>query len=213
MIDSRVLASFSSEMKKEALLGTLLTAPVRKVLGGSALKLEADSARKEKLRKLLAKGDPTEIRIMSKDAPQGPHYDSDGKKQWVSVRDKEDPAVLAHELGHSELDRETLGSILQSKLVRYGAVLGGAAGTIAAGRGHLTIGAAIAASSYLPILAYEGMASLRGLDRMKRVGATEEELSNAKSKLLKAWGTYATLPVASAGDALTAGALNRLGAV
>jgi hypothetical protein len=210
-MDPNVLRSFSAEMKKEALLGTLLTMPVRHVLGKRALEREPDTARQEKLRKLLSKGDPTEIRILPDGSKQGPHYDSDSKKQWVSVRDKEDPAVLAHELGHSELDREFVGSVLQSKLVRIGTAVGGIGGAYAASRGHLTIGAAIAASSYLPVLAYEGMASMRGIDRMKRVGATEEELAAAKSKLLKAWGTYATMPVASAGDALTAGALSRLG--
>lgn len=211
MIRPEVMRSFAGEMQKQALGGTLLTLPVRHLLAQSALKKEKDTARTKKLRAALLKKDPTEVKIISDADGMGPHYDSKGDKQWVGVRKGEDPAILAHELGHSELDRETLGKILQSRPTRLGAGLGSLAGVMVAQEGHVAIGAAIAAASLLPIVTYEGWASKRGIERMQRAGATEEELAAARSKLLKAWGTYASLPVAAAGDAVTFGALSRLG--
>jgi Zn-dependent membrane protease YugP len=215
MISSGVLRAFSNEMQKRAVVGTLLTMPVRHLLAQSALKKDPDTARAKKLRKALLKGDKTEVKLLTKGNPIGPHYDrkteNGALKQWVAVRKNEDPAILAHELGHSELDRETVGSILQSKPMRAAAAVGSIAGILAANEGHIAIGAAIAGAAMLPVVTYEGMASKRGLERLQRVGATEEELSAARSKLLKAWGTYASLPVANVGDAVAYGMLSRLG--
>ena len=209
MINAKTFSSFSSEMQKQSILGTLLTMPIRRSLGRDALAKGLDTKRLKQLRDAIVEGDKTEIKIISDRAAIGPHYDSstnsDGSlRQWVKVRKDEDPAILAHELGHSELDRETLGRILQSKPMRLATVLGAAiGGRLATSHGGATIGAAIAATSALPILAYEGMASSRAIDRLRRAGATEQEVGDAKKRLLKAWGTYATIPVAAAGDALT----------
>lgn len=213
MIDPAVLSAFSSEMQKEALLGTLLTGPIRKALAKDALNKPKENKRLGELRKLIAKGDKTEIKIIDKEDLQGPRYENvkgpDGVgKQVVFVRENEHPAIIAHELGHSELDRETLGGILQSKPMRIASALGSAAGIIYA-RQSPTIGAVIAAASTLPILAYEGIASSRGVERLRRAGATEKELSDAKSRLLKAWGTYATMPVSHGVDAAFLGSLSR----
>ena len=209
-MDPNVLRSFSAEMKKEALLGTLLTMPLRASFAGAAMRRDADTKRSKELRDRLVKDDPTEVRILPQGSLRGPSYAVENKRQYVNVRSEEDPAVLAHELGHSELDRSIVGAALQSGTLeaatsagRFGAVLGSGLGL------RPTIGAAIAAASLLPTLAYEGAASIKGLNRLARAGATKEELANARSKLLNAWGSYATLPVAAAGDALTAALIRR----
>lgn len=209
MMSADVLSAFSDEMQKQAFLGTLLTAPVRHVLAEGALSKGKDTVRAKMLRKALSKGDPTEIKLLADESAQGPHYVFRDGKQQVHVRKEEDPAVLAHELGHSELDRETVGSILQSTGMRTVSGLGVSAGALVGVGGKPAIGAAIAAASLLPVLTYEGMASSRGIDRMRKAGATPEEISLAKTKLLKAWGTYASLPVAVAGDVLAMHMLSR----
>jgi len=209
MMSADVLSAFSKEMQKQAFLGTLLTTPFRHVLAKGALSKGKDTARAKMLRKALSKGDPTEIKLLANESAQGPHYISRDGKQQVHVRKEEDPAVLAHELGHSELDRETVGSILQSTGMRAASGLGVGAGALVGLGGKPAIGAAIAAASLLPVLTYEGMASSRGIDRLRKAGATAEEISEAKTKLLKAWGTYASLPVAVAGDVLTLQMLTR----
>lgn len=205
------MSAFADEMRKQALLGTLATLPVKLLLGKAALEKQKETQRLKDLRKMLTRGDKTEVHIMDKTNPAGPHYNKDSKGvQYVGVRKDEDPAILAHELGHSELDREVLGRILQSLPSRLLFPAGSLAGYAIARGGEPTIGAVIAAASSLPILTYEGMASLRAVDRLKRVGATDEELSAAKKKLLQAWGSYATLPVEAAGNAATFSLLTHL---
>lgn len=209
MMSAGVLSAFSKEMQKQALLGTLLTAPVRHVLAKGTLAREKDTARAKMLRKALSKDDPTEIKLLADGSAKGPHYISPRGKQQVYVRKNEDPAILAHELGHAELDREIVGSILQSTGMRAASRLGLGVGILAGAGGEPTIGATIGAASLLPVLAYEGMASSRGIARLREAGATEAEVSAAKTKLLNAWGTYASLPVAAIGDVLTAYMLSR----
>lgn len=210
MISREVLSAFSDEMQKQALLGTILRMPIARRLATAAMEKSPETLRLKRLRKALVKGDKTEVTILPADDSVGPRYEPRAK-QWVGVRKEEDPAILAHELGHAELDRELVGSVLQSKPVRIGAALGSITGIAVARHGPVAIGAAISAAALLPIPIYEGMASLRGLERLRRVGATDEELADARSKLLKAWGTYALLPAGAAVDAASLGMLSRLG--
>lgn len=73
-----------------------------------------------------------------------------------------------------------------------------------------TIGTLIAVASSTPILGAEGWASTKAVDKLRRAGASEQEVGAAKRRLLKAFGTYATIPAGILGDVATASALSRL---
>lgn len=200
-MNPQIFRSFGEEMRKQAFLSGMLTAPLKRELAGAAMKRGPETARLKALRKGLAEGDSAEVHHETM-PDVGPRYVRAGGKQHVGLRADEDPAVLSHELGHAEFDRTTIGRVLQSPATQWLPMAGRVGGAVAAARGNVTIGMAIAAASALPILAYEGEASRRGIAKLRRAGATEEEVADAKARLLKAWGTYAMMPAELAADTL-----------
>ncbi len=191
-------------LEKRAFLGSLAVRGVQRNLAETASKQKKDTPRFKELRRRLEKASPTDVHVMAADDDRGPHYDERNGKARVSIRKGEDPAILAHELGHAELDRETIGRIVQSPTVRIGAVIATMIGsTVASAKGHPGIGTAIASLASLPTLAYEGWATSRGLKQLETAGATPEEMSAARKRLTTAWGSYGLIPVAAAGDYAT----------
>jgi hypothetical protein len=211
MISSRALSSFSDEMSKESVLGTLASQLLRKAMTPGVLRLDPDNARRAELRKALLKGEAVEVRYQHEGSGEGPYYSNTGGKPYVSVRSLEDPGILAHELGHAEIDRSGFGKLLQSSGLRGVATVGAVGGTVLGMMGsspsHRTIGAVIALASTTPILGAEGWASAKAINKLRAAGATESEVSAAKSRLLKAFGTYATVPAGILGDIATASML------
>jgi len=104
---------------------------------------------------------------------------------------------LAHELGHADLDKG-VGKALQNRLTMTAPNLGtlaGLGGGFAAGRAESTAGKLLGTlgplALHVPQLAYEGLASLKGMNKLRAAGATAAELAQARNTLSKAWGTYA----------------------
>lgn len=109
-------------------------------------------------------------------------------------------APLAHELGHGEIGRHRWGKLLQNRATHAAGRLG-TNPLLAAGVGALTARsddervqtagrwAPVAAAA--PLLAYEALASIRGARRLRRLGATDEQISSALVSFAPAWGTYA----------------------
>lgn len=109
------------------------------------------------------------------------------------------PEILAHELGHVQIGRHRLGRLAQN----LGTTMLGAGGSSMAFGG--AVGAATGMSDSekvrkagrwapalmtLPMLGYEAGASVLGAKRLKRLGATPEQIRGASKGLLAAWGTY-----------------------
>ena len=203
------LAAFGAEMTKGAFLGTLGSVLVQQALAPGVLRRDQETARHKDLRAALLKDETVEVRTQEN---QGPHYSNSGRP-YVSVRENEDPGILAHELGHAEIDRTTIGRVLQSQALRTLSVVagtGGAAlGVLGSTPSHRTIGALIAVAATTPILGSEGWASVKAVDKLRRAGATEGEVSAAKTRLLKAFGTYAAIPAGLVGDVATLSMLTR----
>lgn len=212
MITTESLVSFRREMTKEAILGTLGSLLIQQALAPSVLRLDPDGPRQKALREALLKSESVEVRYQPEGVGgPGPHYSNTGRP-YVSVREGEDPGILAHELGHAEIDRSGFGKLLQSSMLRGASVVGAVGGTALGMMGstpsHRTIGTLIAMASTAPILGAEGWASAKAVDKLRRAGATESEVGAAKKRLLKAFGTYATIPAGILGDIATAAALS-----
>lgn len=211
MISREVLTAFGAELSKEAFLGTLGSLLVQHTLAPGVLKQDPETPRHKELRGALLKGETVDVRYQ-KPGGTGPHYSNAGRP-YVSVRENEDPGILAHELGHAEIDQTTIGRILQSQALRTVAVAasagGVALGVLGSTPSHRTIGSLIAVAATAPVLGAEGWASSKALDRLRRAGATEEEVSSAKKRLLKAFGTYASIPAGLVGDIATMSMLTR----
>jgi predicted GNAT family acetyltransferase len=121
-----------------------------------------------------------------------------GAKKAILTSTQADPAILAHELGHSERTDKLVqklhpASILATSLspsVPY--LLRHAPKWVQAG----SYGVPFATAT--PSLIEEYKASKRALELLKEQGATSEELKRAKSKMIHAYSTYAVLPMTSA---------------
>jgi Zn-dependent membrane protease YugP len=187
-----VLQAFSHEVEKTS--SSLLAALLSKPMGDYALKRDTSKAGKEraqKLRDAIAKVDRTPVTEAK--SRQGPHFDV--SKERVVVRKNEAPEILAHELGHAEIHRSPMGRLVQNPTANLVSGLSPLAGIIAgasAGSKGPSMGTALAlAIATAPQALYEAEASRRGMRKMREAGASEEELSRARKKLMSAWGTYA----------------------
>lgn len=107
------------------------------------------------------------------------------------------PGVLAHEIGHADMDKHLLGRLSQSVALRtlyaHSPVVSGAVG-LATGHSNndkvQNAGLIGMAALPLPTLANEASASIKGYRSLKRLGATPEQLRLARNELLPAFGTY-----------------------
>jgi hypothetical protein len=123
--------------------------------------------------------------------PAGPH---------VKVpRDWKNPATLAHELGHAEIHKSRLGHLIQNPVTMAaasaGAPLASSVGGFASGFSDdpriRRAGILAPLVMQAPQLLYEAGASVKGLQKMRRGGASAGQLLNAGKMLLPAYGTYA----------------------
>lgn len=131
----------------------------------------------------------------------------------VSVQGKT-PSLLAHEIGHANIEKSRLGRLLQNRYTLTagglspvaGLASGGARGALAARRGDerdglgATVGKSLIVPGLLaaPQLAYEGLASIKGMRMLRRAGASKPIVDNARKTLGRYWGTYALQPTAGA---------------
>lgn len=141
-------------------------------------------------------------------SPSEAAFDLSNRRAIFGIQSLHNPAIVAHELGHGEIERSRLGRIFQNRatagLGTYAPHIGIASG-VASGlsdnenvqRAGLLAPVAMSA----PQLGYEAVASLKGLRRMRRAGASKEQIRNARKTLAAAWGTYGTRAAVGAGSA------------
>jgi hypothetical protein len=116
------------------------------------------------------------------------------------------PSILSHELGHSELNRG-VGRLLQNRVTSFAHEVGKPiAGVVGLGTALASddprvqaAGALGGAALTLPGLGYEGLASFKGLRRLREAGATPEQLQHASRVLKNAFGTYGGRSLAAVG--------------
>lgn len=115
-----------------------------------------------------------------------------------------DPAILAHEIGHSTARESTIGRLSElhagiadklspSVLNPNLAILGGAAGALTDNKWVNRASVALPALLHAPRLLNEAQASIHGIRHLRDAGATGSDYVNAAGSMLPAFGTYATL--------------------
>lgn len=117
-------------------------------------------------------------------------------------------ATLAHEIGHAKIDKSRFGRLLQNPITgnlgHHAPTLGLISGLATGGSDDARVrkaGVIAPALATLPRLAYEGGATISALRDLKRGKATPAELSGARARLGKAFGTYAGHAAAAPGMA------------
>ena len=108
------------------------------------------------------------------------------------------PAVLGHEIGHHEIAQSRVGRALQNEKTMAVAGASPAAGAVAGALSGLSDNEHVQRAGRLapvalsaPELMYEGLASVKGLQQMRRAGANSGQLLRGAAGLLPAFGTYA----------------------
>ena len=125
------------------------------------------------------------------------------------------PYLTAHELGHHQVESSKAGRLIQNNYARVINNMArssfGVAAALGAGStsdnysGAALRGAAVPAVMSAPVLAYEALASINGLRKLRAAGANARQMSAAKKVLGKAWGTYGTAASISVGGGALAG--------
>jgi hypothetical protein len=114
-------------------------------------------------------------------------------------KDTRAPSVLAHELGHADVQSSRLGRVVQNTPTRALGMTSGGIGYLSGGLSGLsddprvrTLGLAAPALAAAPMLASEGLASLKAVRHLRGAGASRGQMWNAAKTLIPAWGTYAS---------------------
>jgi hypothetical protein len=128
----------------------------------------------------------------------GPHYNTEN--HTINAR-MDQPALLAHELGHAELGAKHPVSSrfiykLQDKIRGVSPYVAMSAGLMHADEDHAGTVAGLTALTHLPELADEGYATYRALQKLKNVGYSR---GRALRSLAPAFGTYLADTVADMG--------------
>lgn len=126
------------------------------------------------------------------------------------------PITLAHELGHHAIGRSIIGKLVQNPVTTSAgraAALGGVVSGIRKGRASdnasdaITSSTVVPAAMAAPMLAYEGVASVHGYNRMRQLGASPAQLARARQALTGAFGTYAAHGLRAVGTGALVGGL------
>lgn len=120
------------------------------------------------------------------------------------------PGFMAHELGHSDVAKHPLGKVIQNPFTLALGNLSRGVGFVSGGLSGMsddptmqTLGVAAPAVAAAPQLVYEAAASLLGLRRLRRAGASADQLVDAAKQLGLAFGTYGARAASGAGLALS----------
>lgn len=178
-------ASFSDELQKLAAKEKVI--PLAKA--------------EKKIFNALMQNAPVKVRILPEAAAYGGGYfDQVNKEIGLSEKNYQ---ILAHEIGHAEIDKHLLGRIIQSRAVRLAS---GAMGNALSGLGAGILmakgkkwGVLLPTAIALPTLLSEGVASYKGNKLLKEHGATDEQQRDYRNLALKMFGTYAAAPAISTG--------------
>lgn len=173
--------------------------------------IEPGSELAEKLNKKLG-GGKTHKEIMDAVRPVIPAYmfnaeaRAGGVAPAIFAGANTAPEIIAHELGHAQIDKSRLGRVLQNEHTRnLGTFAGrGQVGLLAGGASGMsddervrTLGRWAPLIAAAPQLAYEGGASALGLYNMRRKGATNDQMLQGVKMMAPSLGTYAMRPAAS----------------
>jgi hypothetical protein len=143
----------------------------------------------------LSRGSPVKIRI-TKDADIGGGGYFDWGKEEIGMSRK-DYEVLAHELGHVQIHENVLGRLIQNLPARISHATSGLSGIPASmlmAKGSnwgILLPAALAA----PTLLSEAIASVKGDSLLQEAKATKEQQGQYRKRMLRAYGTYLSLPI------------------
>lgn len=114
-------------------------------------------------------------------------------------KDTRSPAVLAHELGHADIQASRAGRLIQNAPTRMLGMGAPGVGLISGGLSGLSddpraraLGLAAPALAAAPMLASEGLASFKAVRHLRGAGASKGQMWRAAKTLLPAWGTYAS---------------------
>lgn len=114
-------------------------------------------------------------------------------------KDTRSPAVLAHELGHADIQASRGGRLIQNAPTRMLGMGASGVGLISGGLSGLSddpraraLGLAAPAIAAAPMLASEGLASFKAVRHLRGAGASKGQMWRAAKTLLPAWGTYAS---------------------
>ena len=142
----------------------------------------------------LMRGAPVKVKITPDAAAYGGGYFDQVKKE-IGLSEK-DYRVLAHELGHADIDKSLAGRVIQSRAARIANLASplaaiGAGLLIAKGKkwGYL-LPAAVAA----PTLASEAIASIKGDKKVQDTGASEQHQRDYRRLAALMFGTYMVAP-------------------
>lgn len=113
-------------------------------------------------------------------------------------RDTRAPSILAHELGHAEVQASRLGRVVQNTPMRLLGMGAPGVGFLSGGLSGLSddsrvraAGLAAPALAAAPMLASEGLASIKAVRHLRNAGASRPQMWRAAKTLLPAFGTYA----------------------
>lgn len=162
--------------------------------------------RQVELWKKLRAGTDTPVRVTGEADFYGRGF-YDFKDKFVGVSQK-DPHVLAHELGHADIDRNIVGKMIQNKVTSQAypwTPVAGAVGGALLSRGKKW-GALLPIATAAPTLLSEWLATRNGAKRLEGAGATPEEVDMYRSSMSDSASTYhAIIP-----ETLLAGGLGYL---
>lgn len=188
----------SSGTEKQA-VGRNIVAPIQMLLMGGMKKGRTSLGRKVKSMSEFGKN-------VVEDGWSMGHFDFDTKK--VHVPPGHDPYVLAHELGHAQIDKSRLGRLVQNKLTvmapAIAPTVSGAGGALSGyvdaknDESHVLRDSAVMGAAHAPQLGFEAGASLLGRKSLIGAGASKKELTEYAKSVGRAYGTYALAPLATA---------------
>lgn len=145
----------------------------------------------------------------------GPHVSRQDGKLTIRVNkpgseglpDFLDPvAMLAHEIGHTEVDKTMIGRMAQSLPVHMATdkakTVALFANMLASTPKGKQLALALPLAATVPTLGTEAAASIKGYKMLKDMNATDEELKKYRKALATAWLTYTTIPLGVAAAAV-----------
>jgi hypothetical protein len=159
----------------------------------------------------LVKGSPVKIKVTEEAKDYGGGY-FDPEKKLIAV-DKKDFSVLAHELGHADLDKGLLGRMLQSRLARLAYMKSGIASI---GAGILMAkgkkwGLLLPALAVAPTLASEALATSKGRRLLDELKAGKRQLQKFENVTGKGMTSYVVKPIEQAFGGVLSYALSKAG--
>jgi len=159
----------------------------------------------------LVKGSPVKIKITPDAESYGGGYFDSAKK--VIGLDKKDFSLLAHELGHAELDKGLLGRMLQNRIARLAYMRSGIASI---GAGILMAkgkkwGLLLPAIAVAPTWASEALATSKGRKLLDELKAGKKQMQRFEDVTRRGIASYVAKPFMESFGGVVSYALSKAG--